>query len=165
MAVLLYKWEFKNIEVEFLNVSEKFWSPGLPAIGARKSWDFLIFTVSASTDLSNNMRCMPREDSDQLLHLCSLRTFSVGMEKPLDYWSCAGIMWPHQGWKELKNILFFIQIPFALAHMLVSVWQFPMWKISWNGWQIFIKVVGIYHWDMINTFTPVVLTWTFPSLN
>ena len=45
MAVLLHKWEFKNIEVEFLKVSE----PGLPHIGARKSWDFLILTVSAST--------------------------------------------------------------------------------------------------------------------
>ena len=43
------KWEFKNIEVEFLKVSEKIWSPGLPDIGARKSWDFLILTVSAST--------------------------------------------------------------------------------------------------------------------
>ena len=49
MAVLLHKWEFKNIEVEFLKVSEKIWSPGLPDIGARKSWDFLILTVSAST--------------------------------------------------------------------------------------------------------------------
>ena len=49
MAVLLYKWEFKNIEVEFLKVSEKIWSPGLPDIGARKSWDFLILTVSEST--------------------------------------------------------------------------------------------------------------------
>ena len=26
MVVLLYKWEFKNIEVEFLKVSEKIWS-------------------------------------------------------------------------------------------------------------------------------------------
>ena len=50
-AVLLHKWEFKNIEVEFLKVSEKIWSPGLPDIGARKSWDFLILTVSASTAL------------------------------------------------------------------------------------------------------------------
>ena len=52
MAVLLHKWEFiqfKNIEVEFLKVNEKIWSPGLPDIGARKSWDFLILTVSAST--------------------------------------------------------------------------------------------------------------------
>ena len=45
MAVLLHKWEFKNIEVEFLKVSEKIWSPGLPDI---KSWDFLILTISAS---------------------------------------------------------------------------------------------------------------------
>ena len=51
MAVLLYKWEFKNTEVEFLNVSVKIWSSGLPDIGARKSWDFLILTVSASTGL------------------------------------------------------------------------------------------------------------------
>ena len=49
MAVLLQKWEFKNIEVEFLKMSEKIWPPGLPDIGARKSWDFLILTVSAST--------------------------------------------------------------------------------------------------------------------
>ena len=48
--VLLHKWEFKNIEVEFLKVSEKYWSAGLPDIGARKSWDFLILTVSASTE-------------------------------------------------------------------------------------------------------------------
>ena len=39
MAVLLHKCEFKNIEVDFLKVSEKIWSPGLPDIGARKSWD------------------------------------------------------------------------------------------------------------------------------
>ena len=51
MAVLLHKWEFKNIEVEFLKASEKIWSPGLPDIGARKSWDFLILTVSASTEV------------------------------------------------------------------------------------------------------------------
>ena len=49
MVVLLYKWEFKNTEVEFLKVSEKVWSPGLPDTGATKSWDFLILTVSAST--------------------------------------------------------------------------------------------------------------------
>ena len=49
MAVLLHKWEFKNIEAEFLKESEKIWSPGLPDIGARKSWDVLILTVSAST--------------------------------------------------------------------------------------------------------------------
>ena len=49
ITVLLHKWEFKNIKVEFLKVIEKIWSPGLPDIGARKSWDFLIFTVSAST--------------------------------------------------------------------------------------------------------------------
>ena len=46
MAVLLHKWEFKNTEVEFLKVSEKIWSSGLPDIGARKSWDFLILTVT-----------------------------------------------------------------------------------------------------------------------
>ena len=51
MTVLLHKWEFKNIEVEFLKVSEKIWSPGLPDIEARKSWDFLILTVSASTGI------------------------------------------------------------------------------------------------------------------
>ena len=50
MAVLPHKWEFKNIKVEFLKVSEKIWSPGLPDIGARKSWDFLILIVSASTE-------------------------------------------------------------------------------------------------------------------
>ena len=49
MAVSLHKWEFKNTEVEFLKVSEKIWSPGLPDIRARKSWDYLILTVSAST--------------------------------------------------------------------------------------------------------------------
>ena len=49
MAVLLHKWVFKNIEVEFLKVSEKIWSPGLPDIGVRKSRDFLILTVNAST--------------------------------------------------------------------------------------------------------------------
>ena len=49
MAILLHKWEFKNIEVEFLKVSENICSPGLPGIEARKSWDFLILTVSAST--------------------------------------------------------------------------------------------------------------------
>ena len=49
MAVLLYKWEFTNTEVEFLKVSEKIWTPGLPDIKARKPWDFLILTVSAST--------------------------------------------------------------------------------------------------------------------
>ena len=38
MAVLLHKWEFKNIEVEFLKVSENILSPGLPDIGARTSW-------------------------------------------------------------------------------------------------------------------------------
>ena len=48
-AVLLHNWEFKSTEVEFLKVNEKIWSPGLPDIGARKSWDFLILTVSAST--------------------------------------------------------------------------------------------------------------------
>ena len=52
MVVLLHKWEFKNTEVEFLKVSEKIWSPGFPDIGARKSLDFLILTVSASTELS-----------------------------------------------------------------------------------------------------------------
>ena len=51
MAVLLHKWEFKNIEVEFLKVSEKNWTLGLPDIGARKSRDFLILTVSASTGI------------------------------------------------------------------------------------------------------------------
>ena len=54
MAVLLHKWEFKNTEVEFLKVSEKIWSPRLPDIEAKKSWDFLILTVSASTDDSNS---------------------------------------------------------------------------------------------------------------
>ena len=49
LMVLLHKWEFKNIDVVFLKVSEKLWSPGLPDIGARKSWDFLILTVSART--------------------------------------------------------------------------------------------------------------------
>ena len=44
MVVLLHKWQFKNIEVEFLKVSEKIWSPELPDIGARKSWDLLILT-------------------------------------------------------------------------------------------------------------------------
>ena len=34
MAVLLHKQEFKNIKVEFLKVSEKIWSPGLPDIGS-----------------------------------------------------------------------------------------------------------------------------------
>ena len=47
--VFLHKREFKNIEVEFLKVSEKIWSPGLPDNGAGKSWDFLILTFSAST--------------------------------------------------------------------------------------------------------------------
>ena len=42
--------EFKNIEVEFLKVSEKF------DLGARKSWDFLIFTVSASTEMIYTIR-------------------------------------------------------------------------------------------------------------
>ena len=51
MAVLLHKWEFKNTEVEFLKVSEKIWSSGLPDIGARKSWDFLILTVSVSAEI------------------------------------------------------------------------------------------------------------------
>ena len=51
MAVLLNKWKFKNTEVEFLKVSEKIRSPGLPDIGARKSWDFLILTIGASTVL------------------------------------------------------------------------------------------------------------------
>ena len=37
MVVLLHKCEYKNIEVEFLKVNEKIWSPGLPDIGARKS--------------------------------------------------------------------------------------------------------------------------------
>ena len=37
MVVLLHKWEFENIEVEFLKMSEKIWLPGLPDIGARKS--------------------------------------------------------------------------------------------------------------------------------
>ena len=45
MAVLLHKWEFKNTEVEFLKGVKKIWSPGLPDIGARKSWDFPILTV------------------------------------------------------------------------------------------------------------------------
>ena len=27
MMVLLHKWKFKNIEIEFLKVSEKIWSP------------------------------------------------------------------------------------------------------------------------------------------
>ena len=49
MVGLLHKWEFKNTEVEFLKVSEKIWSPGLPDIGARMSWDFLILSVSAVT--------------------------------------------------------------------------------------------------------------------
>ena len=49
MAILLHKREFKNIEVEFLKVSEKIWQPAFPDTGARKSWDFLILTVSAST--------------------------------------------------------------------------------------------------------------------
>ena len=48
MAVLLHKWEFKNIEVAFLKVSEKIW-PGFPDTIAEKSWDFLILTVSVST--------------------------------------------------------------------------------------------------------------------
>ena len=50
MAVLLHNCKFKNIKVEFLKVSEKNWSLGLPDIGARKSWDFRILTVSASTE-------------------------------------------------------------------------------------------------------------------
>ena len=52
----------KNIEVEFLKVSEKNWSPGLPDIGAWKSWDSLILTVSASTEhllqLPDNKDCV-----------------------------------------------------------------------------------------------------------
>ena len=52
MGVLLHKWEFKNIEVEFLKVSEKnknidHWDFQILELG---SWDFLILTVSASTD-------------------------------------------------------------------------------------------------------------------
>ena len=38
MVVLLYKWEFKNIEVEFLKVSEKIWSPGLELGSPGTSW-------------------------------------------------------------------------------------------------------------------------------
>ena len=49
MAVWLHKWEFKNTDVDFLKVGEKIWLPGLPDIGARKSCDFRILTVSAST--------------------------------------------------------------------------------------------------------------------
>ena len=55
-ATLLHKWELKNIEVEFLKMCEKIWSPGLPDIGARKSWDFLILTVSASTGTGSKMK-------------------------------------------------------------------------------------------------------------
>ena len=40
MVILLQKWEFKNIEVEFLKLSKKLWSSGLPDIGARGLPDF-----------------------------------------------------------------------------------------------------------------------------
>ena len=46
MAVLLHNWEFKNIEVEFLKMSEKIWSPGLPDIWARKSCWQLVQALS-----------------------------------------------------------------------------------------------------------------------
>ena len=51
MAVLLHKWEFKNMEVRCLEVRETIWLPGLPDIGIRKSLDFLNLPVSARTGL------------------------------------------------------------------------------------------------------------------
>ena len=56
MEVLLHKCEFKNIEVEFLKVSEKNLITGLPDIAVRKSWGFLILTVSASTVKCSRVR-------------------------------------------------------------------------------------------------------------
>ena len=49
MAVLLHIWEFKNMELKFLEVRETIWLPGLPDIRILKFWDFLNSTVSAST--------------------------------------------------------------------------------------------------------------------
>ena len=40
MAILLHKWEFKNIEVKCLEMSETVWLPGLPDIRISKSCDF-----------------------------------------------------------------------------------------------------------------------------
>ena len=60
MVVLLHKWEFRNIEVEFLKVSENILSPGLPDTCIR-TWDFLILRVSASTvfyTVMNNIRIL-----------------------------------------------------------------------------------------------------------
>ena len=48
--------------VEFLKVSEKIWSPLLPDIRARKSWEFLILTVSANNaNLLDQLRTAIRE--------------------------------------------------------------------------------------------------------
>ena len=79
IVFLLHKWEVKNIEVEFLKVSETVWSPGLPDIGARKSWDFLILTVSASTEFPNKTTILVKIISNLhvIFHIKKHDTFNI----------------------------------------------------------------------------------------
>ena len=83
MAVLLHKWEFKNTEVEFLKASEKIWSPGLPDIGARKSWDFLILTVSASTVYKQTQ--VPHKLNTKPFQLYSVWEWFIGVYTLIKY--------------------------------------------------------------------------------
>ena len=87
MEVLLHK-EFKNIEVEFLKVSEKIWSPGFPDIRARKSWDFLILTVSASTVTEQmNIYCLSTTG-----YMFVLRCLERGLSR---VWKGVGLLAAH----------------------------------------------------------------------
>ena len=59
MCYLALQWQFYSINeslrilrLNFWKWVKKNWSPGLPDIGSRKSWDFLILKVSASTGFS-----------------------------------------------------------------------------------------------------------------
>ena len=59
-------------------MSEKILSPGLPHIPARKSWDFLILTVSASTVepeaypvfIKGNVHTFIGDNSDNFFFFC-----------------------------------------------------------------------------------------------
>ena len=58
MEVLLHKWEFKNIEVEFLKVSEKIWSQDFQILvlgspGTSWFWQ-LVQALSANKDFENS---------------------------------------------------------------------------------------------------------------
>ena len=124
MAVLLHKWEFKNIEVEFLKVSEKIWSPGLPDIGARKSWDFLILTVSASTVNLSKLNPFKKKSSilASMAIRCTFYWWSGGCGFPLDLATFFSGDW---SW----NVFYIHSFPSAVSRRTaVSFWQKNMYK-------------------------------------